>query len=164
LGEAHLGRKKVQPTRATVRDFYDEAKPLLQFPVCRFGGVQRCEIGGAFSKSILNHRYTCYGCAIMPDHVHIIVRKHKDSAETMIEKLQNESRERIVECQFVTADHPVWTKNSWRVFLNTPDDVRRRIAYVERNPLKEGLPRQIWPFVTAYDNWPFHKQLNRKRK
>ena len=26
--------------------------------------------------------YTCYGCAIMPDHVHLLIRKHRDQAES----------------------------------------------------------------------------------
>jgi REP element-mobilizing transposase RayT len=163
LGDAHFGRKKIQPARTTVREFYEEAEPRLQFPTMRFDAHQRDEIGDAFWKSIREQNYTCYACAIMPDHVHVVIRKHKHDAKTMIEILQNESRSRIVESKFVSPDHPVWTKNGWKVFLNTPDEVRQRIAYVERNPVKEGLPRQGWPFVTAYDNWPFHKQLNRKR-
>jgi hypothetical protein len=36
------------------------------------------------------------------------------------------------------------------VFLSTAADVRRAIAYVERNPLKDGLRRQRWSFVTPY--------------
>jgi hypothetical protein len=44
------------------------------------------------------------------------------------------------------------------VFLNTPAEVRSRIAYVERNPVKDGLPPQKWPFVVEYNNWPFHKR------
>ena len=43
-GDAHFGRKKVQPARATVREFYDEAEPRLQFPVLRFDAEQRGEI------------------------------------------------------------------------------------------------------------------------
>jgi hypothetical protein len=42
------------------------------------------------------------------------------------------------------------------VFLKTPDEVRSRIQYVERNPEKEGLPSQHFPFVHPYNNWPFH--------
>jgi hypothetical protein len=70
---------------------------------------------------------------------------------------------RIIDLGFAVRDHPVWTKNGWKVFLDTPDEVRQRIGYVRGNPLKEGLPRQEWPFVVPYDDWPFHKKLNRKR-
>jgi hypothetical protein len=58
----------------------------------------------------------------------------------------------------VPADHPVWTLKGWHVFLDSPMAVRGRIAYVEGNPMKEGLARQIWPFVVPYDGWPFHKK------
>ena len=158
LGEAHLGRKKVQPPRSTVREFYAEAEGRLQFPATRFDALQRNEIGGAFAEVIRKHHYTCYACAIMPEHVHLVIRKHRDSAEVMIEKFQHESREWLIERGAVPHDHPVWTKNGWRVFLDSPDTVWARIRYVEGNPVKEGLVVQRWPFVVPYDNWPFHKK------
>jgi REP element-mobilizing transposase RayT len=163
LGEAHFGRKPVQPSRTNVRRFYQQAEPRLQFPVIRFDAKQRNETGHSFADTIRRHQYMCYACAILPDHAHLVVRKHKQDAETMIANLQSESRSRIIELGIADKDHPVWTKNGWRVFLNTPEQVWQRIRYVENNPLKERSLRQEWPFVAPYDNWPFHKQLNRKR-
>jgi REP element-mobilizing transposase RayT len=163
LGDAHFGRKKIQPARCKVRAFYDQAQPLLQYPVIRFDDGQRNEITKCFSETIRIHQYTCYACAILPDHVHLVIRKHKHDAETMIENFQDESRLRIIECRTVSNQHPVWTNGGWKVFFDAPEEVRQRIGYVENNPLKEGLPRQRWSFVVPYDNWPFHKQLNRKR-
>jgi len=84
----------------------------------------------------------------------VVVRKHKHRAEAMIDQFQSASRLRFSSL----GEHPVWTKRGWRVFLNTPTEVQQRIQYVEGNPLKEGLPRQNWPFVTPYDGWPFHKR------
>jgi hypothetical protein len=100
----------------------------------------------------------------MPDHVHLVIRKHRDTAEQMIENLQNDSCARLQTSGIVMENHPVWTLKGWHVFLDSPAAVKSRIHYVERNPMKEGLSRQEWPFVVAYDNWPFHKtKLNRKR-
>jgi hypothetical protein len=99
----------------------------------------------------------------MPDHVHLVIRKHRDSAEEMIERLQADSRSDLQARGIVPVDHPVWTLHGWRVFLDSTSAVWGRIRYIEGNPEKEGLPRQIWPFVVVYDNWPFHKKLNRKR-
>jgi REP element-mobilizing transposase RayT len=164
LGEVHYGRRRIQPARQVVQAFYAEAEPRLQFPVIRFDREQFADIAAAFAETISNRPYTCYACAIMPDHVHMAIRKHRDSAEQMIEKLQNESREYLQKNGVVPAVHPVWTLKGWHVFLDLPADVRSCIRYVEGNPMKEGLTRQEWPFVTVYDNWPFHKQLNRKRK
>jgi REP element-mobilizing transposase RayT len=92
----------------------------------------------------------------MPDHVHLIIRKHRDLAEEMINKIQALSRKRLVEDGLRAADHPTWTRGGWKVFLDHPDDVRRTIRYVEQNPVKIGLPAQHWPMVVQYDNWPLH--------
>jgi hypothetical protein len=35
-------------------------------------------------------------------------------------------------------------------YLNTPDEVIDAIGYVNDNPLKIRMPRQIWDFVRAF--------------
>src|SRR4051812_14408712 len=80
LGELHEGRKAVQPVGQVVRDFYAKAAPLLQHPLLTFDEGTRSVIATAFGEVIEERRYTCYACVIMPDHVHILIRKHKDSA------------------------------------------------------------------------------------
>jgi hypothetical protein len=88
----------------------------------------------------------------------LVIRKHKHDAETIVDNLQSESKALLIERSAVPDEHPVWTKGGWKVFLDTPEEVWPRVRYVEGNPLKEGLPKQSWRFVTAYDNWPFHKR------
>ena len=44
----------------------------------------------------------------------------------------------------------------WKVFLDHPDEVRRTICYIDKNPDQVGLPAQQWPFVAPYDGWPPH--------
>lgn len=158
LGEVHYGRRSVQPSRPTMREFYMEATPRLQFPVVRFDDALIQVIGRVFSDIVIKHRYTCYACAIMPDHVHLVIRKHRDQGKAMIEHFQRESRLRFSSLGLVCPDHPVWTKGGWDRFLDAPRAVRGRIQYVEDNASKGGLPRQTWPFVVPYDNWPFHKK------
>jgi len=158
LGEVHLGRKKVQPARSKVREFYESVEQFLRFPVIRFDAEQRSVVVEAFGNTMRKHQYTCYACAIMPDHVHLVIRKHRHDAETMIDNLQSESRTLLIERGAVSEEHPVWTKGGWKVFLDTPEEVWPRVRYVERNPVKEGLPKQEWPFVVQYDNWPLHKK------
>jgi RNA polymerase sigma-70 factor (ECF subfamily) len=103
-----------------------------------FGEQERQQIGSAFAEVIAAERYTCYACAIMPDHVHVLLRKHKHSAETMIEALKQGSRARLIEKQFRLVEHPTWTEGGWKVFLEHPDEVRRTICYIEKNPLPLG--------------------------
>jgi hypothetical protein len=74
LAEPHYGRRRVQPSRRAVRDFYENAAPKLQFPVVRFNAAQIQALGHAFAEIIEKHHYTCYASAIMPDHVHLVIR------------------------------------------------------------------------------------------
>ena len=44
-----------------------------------------------------------------------------------------------------------FVRGEWKAFLESPADVARAVRYVEANPVREGLPRQRWPFVTPFD-------------
>jgi REP element-mobilizing transposase RayT len=157
LGEVHLGRKSLQPTGRDVRNFYEQAAELLKHPLLTFDEMARGIIADAFVAVIERERYTCYACAIMPDHVHLIVRKHKHTAEEMAKRLQESSRAKLIAAGLRISTHPTWLAGpGWSVFLDHPDDVWRTITYVQRNPGKIGLPAQKWPFVKLYDGWPLH--------
>jgi REP element-mobilizing transposase RayT len=157
LGEVHPGRKRVQPSGQEVHAFYQQATPVLQHPLLTFDAVARDEIGRAFGQVIEKLCYTCWACAIMPDHVHLLIRKHKDRAEDMVAELQTASRDRLIEVGMRSVDHPTWTGGTpWMDFVDHPDRVRDLIAYIERNPLPLRLPLQKWPFVKVYDGWPLH--------
>jgi REP element-mobilizing transposase RayT len=156
LGELHHGRKSIQPAGREVRAFYERAADRLLFPLLTFDEAARREIGAAFANVIATERYTCYACAIMPDHVHILIRKHKHLAEDMMDAFKGASRDRLTEGHLRTTDHPTWGGGGWKVFLDHPDEVRRVIPYIEKNPLPLKLPKQNWSFVTEYDGWPLH--------
>jgi REP element-mobilizing transposase RayT len=156
LGQLHRGRRKVQPTSSMIREFHNRAKCVLKFPLLKFSADEFNLVAEGLQDGITEHKYTCYACAVMPDHVHILIRKHKHQAEEMIENLQHSSRLRLSTSGIRSGDHPVWTQGGGKVFLDHPDAIRDTIQYIEDNPLKWRLPRQYWPFVMTYDGWPFH--------
>lgn len=157
LGELHLGRKPVQPTGREIRAFYDRAAELLKHPLLTFDESQRAVIAEAFRQVIGTERYTCYACAVMPDHVHILIRKHRHTAEEIGENLMRLSRNALIDAGHRAPSHPTWiASRPWVVYLDHPQEVRRTIGYIERNPIKIGLPTQQWPFVLPYDDWPLH--------
>jgi len=156
LGELHYGRKKVQPASPVIREFYENAREVLKFDLIELLPPQIAAVAEAFSQCIADERYTCYACAIMPDHVHILIRKHKHAAEQMIALLQAASRNRLRELNLVPGDHPVWAGGGWKVFQDHPDDIRRTTRYIRNNPPRQRLPHQSWPFVKEYDGWPLH--------
>jgi REP element-mobilizing transposase RayT len=157
LGALHFGRKRIQPPADEIKGFYDKAAQLLQHSLLTFDDKACAEIAEAFDGVIEEQSYTCYACAIMPDHVHILIRKHKHQAEEMMGLLRSLSRKRLVDSGRRAVDHPVWTSGSgWKVFLDHPQEVRRTIGYIDQNPVKIGWPKQYWPFVKEYNNWPLH--------
>lgn len=163
LGELHYGRKRVQPTSRVIREFYENAKGLLHYPSLHFTVDEVQSIALSFAQAIQNERYTCFACAIMPDHIHILIRKHCDLAEKMIENLQLASCKEIRALGTRDRFHSVWGGCGWKVFLNSADDIRRTVKYIEDNPIKARIPAQQWEFVTPYDNWPFHKRRSGQR-
>lgn len=158
LGELPFGRKLSQPPFHEVRDFYNRAESRLIFPVVRFDQARIESIAAAFSGTIAERRYTCYACAILPDHTHVVIRKHLDRAEEMIVNLQNASRLRLSSEGLAPHNHPVWTSGGWKSFLDSPAAVSAAVRYVEKNPQKAGLGAQKWPFVQPYDGWSFGKR------
>ena len=159
LGEIHFGRCQVQPSRQAVRAFQQEAEPRLRHPVIRFDANQIQLVATALSESLQKLNYTCYACAIMPDHVHLLIRKHRNAAETMIENLLRTTRSQLNATGSVfPAEHPIWTVGGWKRYLGSTAAVRTVIRYIEANPSKIGQPRQTWPFVKPYDGWPFHNR------
>ena len=85
LGEAHLGRKPhaEQPARRELKRFYREAVPLLEYPTFWIDEAKRQAIGDALGKVIAEKNYTVWACAILSNHVHMVIRRHRDDALAM---------------------------------------------------------------------------------
>ena len=154
LGALHHGRKCVQPASQEIRRFYERATTALKFPLLRLAPAEVDAVFVAFNHVIETCRYTCYACSILPDHVHVCIRKHRDRAEDMIDNLQIASRQRVREVGLRAANHPVWGGPGWKVYLDSVEDIERTISYVEQNPIKLGMAPQRFPFVMPYDGWP----------
>ncbi len=160
LGPIHLGRKpeQLQPSRAELRRFHLQAKPLLAFEKFWLEVTQRQALGEAFSGVVADANYTVWSCAILSNHVHLVIRRHRDDALTMWHRFADATRLRLREFKDLSTEHPIWAERPYKVFLCTPRRVRTCIRYVERNPEHEGLVAQHFDFVQPYNNWPFHKQ------
>ena len=147
LGDLHPGRKPVQPTPGELRDFHDEARDLLAHDVLLLSDEEIGIVASAFGKVISEEKYPCLACAIMPEHVHLVIARHRDRAEIMIEKFQDASKEELKKQKRRGVLHPVWGGPGWKVFLNTAGQMADAVEYVEENPEKSGRPRQNWRFV-----------------
>ncbi|HOD80812.1 MAG: Transposase IS200 like protein [Planctomycetes bacterium ADurb.Bin126] len=147
---------KVQDKRSHAYDEHDrllrlKAKQALKFPPVAFTGRQALAVAHGFIKAIDESKYVVYACSIMPDHVHFVIARHDRNVERIAGHLKTRSTQQLGREGLWFSDHrPVWGRRSWKVFLSGRADVARAIAYVERNPIREGKPPQKWSFVTPW--------------
>jgi REP element-mobilizing transposase RayT len=153
LGELHYGRKTVQPAGWEIREFYQRAKQLLKHELLTFDPEDISTIADSFADTFRRRRYNCYACAVILDHVHLLIRRHREMPETMIAAFQETSRSAMIAQGKRPADHPVWGGPGWAVYLDSQQDIERTIGYIEQNPVKMGRLLQKWSFVTPYDGW-----------
>ena len=95
LGPHHYGRRRHLPPLETLDAFYREADDVLKFERLSLNQQDVQHAAEGIAEAVRTRRYTCYACAILPDHVHLVIRKHRDKAEDMIETLQAASRLRL---------------------------------------------------------------------
>ncbi|MBI1375738.1 MAG: hypothetical protein GC159_23765 [Phycisphaera sp.] len=158
LGPVHHGRKRMQPPRDELRAFYREATPRLKYQPIWFDDAKRQAVGDAFGQVVRSQRYTVWACAVLRNHAHLLVRRHRDDGRTIWTNLAEQSMEALRHFDDVDAAHPAWSDRPYVVYAYTPDDVRRLIRYIADNPMKEGLSAQSWDFVQSYDGWPHPKR------
>jgi REP element-mobilizing transposase RayT len=153
LGEIHFGRKRIQPPREELKAFWREGEELLDHELFWFSATTRELIAASFAQVVARFGYTVWACAILKNHSHLVARRHKDDPETIWGRFADASRAAIRAAGLVDATHQVWSLRPYKVYLNSPSDVRGRIQYVNDNFEKERLPVQTYEFVQPYDGW-----------
>jgi hypothetical protein len=107
LGEIHFGRKRVQPSLKELKAFYAEAADLLQYETVWFNNACISAIGAACAQLIGSQGFTCYAGAVLRNHAHLLIRRHKVSAQHMIDMFSVSSRDALHRADLVRSDHPV---------------------------------------------------------
>jgi REP element-mobilizing transposase RayT len=154
---------KVETTRSVAarrhdRALREETKHHLKYPPVIFTGVQARAIGQGFTVAVQKCGYQILACAILPDHVHVVIRAHRNRPTLVVGHLKREATLQLVaqglhpfQHLYETGKsiHSCWAEKCWRVYLDTREDEDRAIRYVEGNPQKEGKPRQHWSCIAT---------------
>lgn len=134
------------------------AKRALRYPPVEFTGEQARAVGRGFAKHIESSGLTVWACAILPDHVHLVVGQPKIDIEQVAIQLKAAATRRLIKEGIHPFGHlstnrrrppKCFARGEWKVFLD-PEDIPRTIRYVDDNPEKEGKPRQRWRFVVPF--------------
>jgi REP element-mobilizing transposase RayT len=136
------------------------AKRKLKYPPVIFNGQQARAIARGFAEYASKSALIVWACSIMPEHVHIVVARHRSMVEQIINHLKGAATHRIIaEGIHPLASHAkpgrrppkMWARGQWAVYLDDVPAIRRAIRYVDDNPIKEGKRRQGWRFVAPFD-------------
>jgi REP element-mobilizing transposase RayT len=153
----------VQVRHSLARRPYDPVKraaatAALKHPPVVLTGVQARAIGRGFASYAAKSGVEIHACAILPQHVHLVITRHRLKVEHVVNQLKGAATRQLIEENL----HPLaarqgarrrppkaFARGQWKVFLDDFTDIQRSICYVEGNPARENLPSQRWSFVTA---------------
>ena len=135
----------------------EEAQAALKYPPVVFNGIQARAIARAFAAQIQTSGITLFACSILPDHIHLVMQRHRYKVEFAVNLLKGAATRQLIQEGIHPHEHyrtrsgrvaKAFSRGQWKVFLDSESDVRRAIEYVWENPPKEDLPRQPWWFIT----------------
>jgi REP element-mobilizing transposase RayT len=133
------------------------SKDAMIFPAVVLNQQQRECVARGFEKIIPLLGLVVYACAIMPDHVHLVLKRHQKHVEELIGFLKRAATRQLTEeglhplAGFINRSGRVpspWVDGGWNRFIDDHRLIEPAADYVVKNPLKIGLSRQSWPFVS----------------
>jgi REP element-mobilizing transposase RayT len=128
------------------------AKEELTYPPVQITGRQALFVAQGFRTACEEGEYSVHACAILPDHVHMVIGPHRRGIRVIVGHLKSKATRNLkLENAWHDDNRPIWGEHGWNVALRSRHAVERAIRYVERNPLKEGKKQQTWSFVTPFD-------------
>lgn len=158
--------KKVKGTRSVARNPHNFevrqlAKEALKYKPVRFNGLQARCVGNGFAKAVYKAKMNVIACAILPDHVHVLVLRHKYRVETIVRllksaatvELQQQGLHPFQDITLCDGSHPSpWGQKYRDVYLFEEWEIPGKIEYVQSNPLKERKRKQTWSFVQEFES------------
>jgi REP element-mobilizing transposase RayT len=104
-------------------------------------------------------KITIWACAVMPDHIHLVIARHHHEIEVLGSLLKGEATRQLVK----EGIHPFqgqkgykgrppscFGRKWWVIFKDNEESLQNAIRYTERNPLKAGFAAQEWECVVKY--------------
>ncbi len=141
LGRIKYGRQDPQPPEYHLLKFWTSAAPKLRRPPFFIDDQTRSLIAAAFARVVQRLQLHIPACAIMNDHVHILVLRSNYKIEYVVNQLKGGATSAL------NFKRTPWTKGCWKIFINDTPALYAAIEYINANPANAGLPPQSWNFL-----------------
>ena len=142
LGTIKYGRQHPTPTQQELLKFWTEAVSRLNRPQFFLNDNSRSIVADAFDKVVKRLNLKIPACAIMNNHVHIVILRSKYRIEYLVNQLKGAATRNL------KLKHTPWTRGCWKVFINDTEALIAAVKYVQANPACAGLPSQHWNFIS----------------
>ena len=155
----HLGGKatKTESRKSVAHVPHDicqrfKAKEGLKFPPLELTPEQIEVVGQAFAQT----NVPIYACAIVPDHVHLLLGRStvkidnliRDLKEAAVKELARRGLSPVSRIEGTLAPHAaatIWSVGAWKVFIDDLNHVESTIRYIQRH-----RPVRSWDFVKPF--------------
>jgi REP element-mobilizing transposase RayT len=130
----------------------------LKYPPVRFTGLQARAIARGIEQAVQEHEYVIHALAILPDHLHLVIKAHSRSVDQIAAHLKAKATVQMTRENMHPLEHHAgpagrrpspWSRNYWCPFIRSASHYQRAIEYVELNPVKAGLRKQTWSLVQS---------------
>lgn len=137
----------------------EAARRALLYPPVALTGKQALSVANGFQHQAAKSQYAIWACAILPEHTHLVIARHRYKVEQIASLLKGAATRALVANNL----HPLakyappnkrppsmWARHQWKVYLNSDEAIETAIAYVIDNPVKEGKSIQRWNWITPF--------------
>lgn len=137
----------------------DAMRKALLYPPVTLTGKQALSVAKGFQAQAEKSGYAIWACAILPEHTHLVIARHRYKVEQMANLLKGAATTQLIEdhlhplAQYAKPEERppgMWARHQWKVYLDSDEQIENAIAYVNANPIKEGKPEQKWKWITPY--------------
>ena len=163
FGKAIKSLDRVELEPAEYAAWRKAASAALRYPAVSLCEKQVEAVGKAIDIFASKSRLCVWACSIMPEHVHLVLGRHRYKIEQAANLLKGAAQRHLIKagihplvayCNAKGRVPSLWAEKCWKVYLGGDKAIENAIRYVEANPEREGRPRQSWPFVQAYEGIP----------
>ncbi len=142
LGKIKYGRQNPLPTKDRLLKFWTAAASQISRPPFFIDEDSRPIIAAGFKAVVERLGIRIPACAIMNDHVHVLVLHSKYRIEYLVNQFKGAAT------QALKLKYTPWVRGCWKVFITDTEALLAAVDYIRANPACAGLSSQSWDFIT----------------
>src|SRR3990172_1751119 len=102
------------------------AKSALMYPAVRLSMRQVEATARGFAQASSEADTRVYACAIMPDHVHLVIGERGQDMDNLVGRFKSRATKQLQaeEIHPLNGKHTPWARSYWKVYLDDDEDVR----------------------------------------